>query len=71
MLFKGTYRLTDPGEVEATLSITMSLNRWERLKKQLNTDLPSLDLSRLITRLLDHGNRHFHEKIDDPEKDSR
>ncbi len=60
-MFRGNYRLTDPGETEATLSITMTLKEWEKLKEQLVSDYPSWHLSVLIRRLIDLGTQEFRD----------
>jgi hypothetical protein len=32
---KATYKLTDPDSVEATLTVTMTLGNWKKIRQQL------------------------------------
>lgn len=61
---KGKIEINDPGDVELTLSITMTLIGWKRLQKQLLTDYPSWVLGSLITNLVSHAEQAFEETVE-------
>lgn len=62
---KVRFMLESPGEVEATMKITMPVNEWENLRDQLSEKWPSSRLSVAITNLLIDARRVIYA----PEKD--
>lgn len=59
---EGTFKLKDPDKMEATLTMTMTIERWKRLREQLESSYPSSDLSWLITMLVTKAQKEFAEE---------
>ena len=57
---RSRFMIEDPGKVEATMKITMTLDAWELLRSQLGGKFPGWRLSRHITELLAQGRKVFH-----------
>lgn len=56
---KAKFQAEKPKEIEFTMSITMTLDDWIRLKDQLDTNYPSWELSTRIRALIEQANRVF------------
>lgn len=54
---KARYMIEDPGNIEATLKITMTVKEWEQLRDQLESSYPSWKLSGMITAILTDARR--------------
>lgn len=54
MTVRGELRLEDPAEVQATLSITMKIRDWARLREQLTTTSgwPAWEVIEMIEKLV-------------------
>ena len=46
------FKLENPKAIEATLTLTLTLEQWERLREQLEYNWPGSDLRNVITDLL-------------------
>jgi hypothetical protein len=57
---KTILEVTNPDSIEFTLSITMSLEDWKILKKQLPEIFPAFDLSCKITNMIIQANKNFY-----------
>lgn len=55
--------LTDPKEVEASLTITMKLKEWEGLRSQLTQEYPSWELAISIQELIENTTKHFYSDM--------
>ena len=64
---KARMSLTEPREIEASLTITMKVKEWEQLRDQLNGSWPSWKLSAHITDLLSQVRRIVYPKSEDEE----
>lgn len=53
------YRATDPNTIELSMTITMSLADWSRLKEQLTASYPSWKLSDSIRNIMIEAHEHF------------
>ncbi|GAG22865.1 unnamed protein product [marine sediment metagenome] len=60
----GTFEIQKPGEVIATVTISMKVKEWEELKEQLEQKWPSSDLSSLITDLVWQAKKTFYKSED-------
>lgn len=49
---KAKFKITNPDNAECTLTITMPLEKWKRLREQLDSNYPSWKLSNLIAQLV-------------------
>lgn len=63
---KARFMLESPGEVQATMKITMPVKEWEDLRDQLQEKWPSSRLSHAITSMLSEARRVIYA----PEKDA-
>ena len=63
---KARFMIESPGEIEATMKITMAVKEWEDLRDQLEQKWPSSRLSSAITSLLSEARRVIYA----PEKDA-
>ena len=52
-----TYAIQQPGKIEVTMEMTMSLRHWKELSDQLSAAWPSSDLDRAICELVQKMNR--------------
>ena len=57
---KAEFSAAEPGKIECTLKITMPIEDWKALQKQLNDTYPSWKLSIVITKIITHATKHFH-----------
>lgn len=58
---KSSFLIENPGEVEATMQITMKLKEWEALKKQLESNkTPSWELRDQIANLVTTARDKFY-----------
>ncbi|MCK5606196.1 hypothetical protein KAR91_30130 [Candidatus Pacearchaeota archaeon] len=50
---KGTFKINEPAALEATLSLTMTLEEWEKLKHQIKQtgSSPGWDVKKMINTL--------------------
>lgn len=49
---KARFLIENPGAIEATMKITMTVKEWEELRDQLASKWPSSRLSQAITSVL-------------------
>lgn len=54
---KARFMIESPGDVEATMKITMTVTEWENLRDQLACKWPSSRLSQAITSVLADARR--------------
>ena len=52
--------VTNPGEIEVAMTITMDLNRWKQLREQLATEYPAWDLSSKIREMVERVENRFY-----------
>lgn len=53
------FKATNPDDIEMTLTVTMSLRDWKKLKKQLTGEYPSLKLVSEISSMIYQAEKHF------------
>jgi hypothetical protein len=51
---KATYKITDPDSVEATLTITMTIGAWKKLREQIGKGSESMSYPNFRVRDLIH-----------------
>lgn len=56
---KASFKLRDPGKMEAQLTLTMTLYQWQELQNQLQWAWPSSQLSSAITDVLQRATARF------------
>jgi hypothetical protein len=61
---KAIFNVENPNDVEFTLTITMRLGDWKRLKEQLGRDYPAWRLGRAIVDMVQQAGAHFYQKTD-------
>ena len=57
---KARFMVEEPGEIIATMKITMPIKEWIELRDQLANSWPSSDLSRNITDLVVQARKVFY-----------
>ena len=60
-VFEARAELTNPGDTNVTLTITMPLRRWKELHDQLSSAFPSWKLSEYISQVTNKATTHFGE----------
>jgi len=50
---KATFRLVDTHQIEATMTITMPVQDWKKLREELSSGYPSLTFGSHIAHLID------------------
>lgn len=60
-MIKAVYKLTNPSDALGSLTITMTLGEWERLRAQLskNGDYPGWRIATMIGDMLDRAHEQF------------
>jgi hypothetical protein len=56
---RGTFYLQKPDEINATLTITLSLKTWKELRDSLRDKWPDVELSTLISNAVYTAERTF------------
>ncbi len=60
-----SFRLDNPDEMEATMTLSMPLKEWKQLKEQIGAPRwPSCDFAIAITELIYEASRSFHKNCD-------
>ncbi len=55
------FKAENPNEIEMTLTVTMPLKEWKRLRDQLEPrNYPSSLFFKKINELVNHAEEHFH-----------
>lgn len=57
---KARLMVENPGKIEMTAKITMSIEQWEELREQLEDKWPAARLSQVITEMLLDAKRVFY-----------
>lgn len=65
---KASFRLQNTDNVDATLSITMSLGRWKKFLEQLPGDYPAWDVSRKIKEMIYEAEQQYSMEHKDEER---
>jgi hypothetical protein len=66
-----TFHANKPDEIELTLTLTMTLDQWKRLKEQIPHEWPSSDIKSKIYDLVRQAERHFYTRdLTNPPKDA-
>lgn len=62
-------QIDEPSNVEVTMTITMKVSAWRKLRAQLNNDYPGWNLGRAIGEMVEAVNHKFYAdaKLDDLE----
>jgi hypothetical protein len=60
-----SYRLEEADQMDATLTITMTIEQWEKLNSQLVAAYPSWKLSEKINKLIKLAHKGYWGEIDD------
>jgi hypothetical protein len=61
---KAQFKFERPEEIEATMTVTMPIREWEKLRDQLAEKWPSSRLCTCITNLLIEAHRTAYEEKD-------
>ncbi len=59
---RGSFKLDNPGEMRATLTLTMTLDDWRKLHGDLRESWPSCDLRSTIFDLFLQAEKQFYPK---------
>lgn len=62
---KTKFKIDTPGSLQATLSITMSIEEWKRVYSQMSQSWPSGDIRRIISDMLDKALKEFDERSEE------
>ena len=62
-----TFRLTNPGKCDATMTLTMPMEEWRALMRQLPHEWPSWKFANAIAEMLGKGEQFFYAMGDDQE----
>lgn len=66
-MIEASFKLADPNEVRATLSVTMTLRDWSKLDDQIGgTSWPAWDFKMKIREMIREAERHFHAQAEAP-----
>lgn len=57
---KARFMIENPGEIECTMKITMTMTEWEELRDQLESKWPSSRLSSAITHVLVNARKVYY-----------
>lgn len=60
MTFKARMMVENPGEIDMTLKLTMSIAEWEKLRDQLGRDHPSWRLTAAITDMMSAAKKVYY-----------
>lgn len=60
---RGTFRLVKPDEVEATMTVTMTVTNWKLLRDQMRGKWPGCDLATLISELVYQAERTLSAEV--------
>lgn len=58
------FLIENPGEIKATMKITMTVKEWEELRDQLANKWPSSRLSQAITQVLCEARKVYYADQD-------
>lgn len=64
MKLKANFKVLYPEKIEMELTVTMSLEDWKRLGKQLPNEFPSYRLMEQIADMTRKAEKHFKPKGD-------
>ena len=56
---KAKFKITNPDVAECTLSVTMVLDSWKKLRDQLDSKYPSWELRKAINHLVTKAEEEF------------
>lgn len=56
---RAKFQIERPADVEASMTLTMTIREWEQLRAQLSDAWPTWDLSRSINDLVRAATKHF------------
>ena len=59
------YEATKPESIEFTLSITMTMGEWKKLKNQLADAYPAWELANTINQVIDKAENEFWQRVED------
>lgn len=62
---KTSLRIKDPGEMMATIEITMTVNQWRVLNKQLSRDWPSWKFGAVISDVVRQAEATFYARAEE------
>lgn len=70
MAARGTFSPANPGKIEMTLVVTMSINEWRIIRERLRPQASGADwnLDDSIRQMIDKANTefHFYEQVNEP-----
>jgi hypothetical protein len=58
---KAILRINDPDSIEFTLTVTMPLREWKRLREQLKHEYPAFKLSDAISEMVKQASIYYSE----------
>ena len=59
---KAIYKLVNPDEMQASMTITMSISDWKELAEVVGKDYPGAIFSNMISKLVRDAEQHFYEE---------
>lgn len=62
MSVRGACQLTHPDAVECSLTLTMTLAEWKRVRADLSVQYPSWAVAALITGLIEDAEKQFYRE---------
>jgi hypothetical protein len=57
---RAKFAIEKPDDIDCTMKITMSLGQWKKLRAQLPSEWPSMDLYRAIGDLVGQAEQTFY-----------
>jgi len=66
-MIKGSYSLTVPDDVKATLTLEMTIKEWREFREQLSKNHPAWEVGSKIRELIERANKEFYIERDDRE----
>lgn len=65
---KTEFKATKPGEIDLTLTITMSLAKWQELASAIKSDWPGWQLTAVIRQMAESATKHFEMTTEDEQR---
>jgi len=64
---RATFRIQNPDEVMATVTVSMPIKQWRELRGQLSDKWPSWDFARVIGDAIRQAEETFYAKTEEPQ----
>ena len=63
-MMEATFQLESIGDIKASLTVTMSISEWQRLRKQIAGEYPGWQFTAAIDRLVCHATAKYSQQDD-------